>query len=70
VAKSKSPSELYVALEHIESKTGFLRRNRESYFSGQVKQFGPNDVLFGKLRPYLAKVTLPKESGVRVGEIL
>lgn len=62
--------ELYVALEHIESKTGNLRKNYEGHFSGQVKRFSSEDVLFGKLRPYLAKVALPMESGVCVGEIL
>ena len=70
VTVEKLPSELYVALEHIESKTGFLQKNRNSHFAGQVKKFGPNDVLFGKLRPYLAKVALPREPGVCVSEIL
>ncbi|MGI5836042.1 MAG: restriction endonuclease subunit S [Chloroflexota bacterium] len=39
-------------------------------FDSQVKQFQPNDVLFGKLRPYLAKVTRLSEPGVCVGEFL
>ena len=34
----------------------------------QVKRFQAQDVLFGKLRPYPAKVTCPKRSGVSVGE--
>ena len=39
-------------------------------FTGQVKRFQAQDVLFGKLRPYLAKVTCPKRNGVCVGEFL
>ena len=36
--------------------------------SSQVKRFLAQDVLFDKLRPYLAKVTCPKRYGVCVGE--
>ena len=36
--------------------------------SSQVKRFQAQDVLFGKLRPYPAKVTCPKRNGVCVGE--
>ena len=36
--------------------------------SSQVKRFQTQDVLFGKLRPYPAKVTCPKRNGVCVGE--
>ena len=35
-----------------------------------MKRFHTEDVLFGKLRPYLAKVTCPKRNGVCVGEFL
>ena len=34
----------------------------------QVKRLQAQDVLFGKLRPYPAKVTCPKRNGVSVGE--
>ncbi len=63
--------ELYLALEHVESWTGrFSEAGNGVSFSGQVKRFHTKDVLFGKLRPYLAKVTCPKRSGVCVGEFL
>ena len=42
--------DVYVALENIESWTGRVRPQRgEHLFSGQVKRFRRNDVLFGKL---------------------
>ena len=60
---------LYVALEHVESWTGRLRdAGSETSFESQVKRFRPDDVLFGKLRPYLAKVARPTREGVCVGE--
>lgn len=59
----------YVALEHVESWTGRLREaSLDTTFDSQVKRFLANDVLFGKLRPYLAKVTRPTRDGVCVGE--
>ena len=36
--------------------------------SSQLKRFQAQEVLFGKLRPYPAKVTCPKRNGVCVGE--
>lgn len=62
------PSEKYIALEHVESWTGRVRCAQATSVDGIVKWFKPNDVLFGKLRPYLAKVTRPQSSGVCVGE--
>ena len=64
-------SDLYVALEHVESWTGRLRHaGPDVSFDSQVKYFRPGDILFGKLRPYLAKVTRPASDGVCVGEFL
>jgi len=61
--------DLYVALEHVESWTGRLwSAGLDVTFDSQVKRFCPGDVLFGKLRPYLAKVTRPACDGVCVGE--
>ena len=63
--------ELYLALEQVESWTGrFSEAGNGVSFGGQVKRFHAEDVLFGKLRPYLAKVTCPKRNGVCVGEFL
>lgn len=67
----RSEDEIYVALEHIESWSGrLLHRDFESQFDSQVKAFATGDILFGKLRPYLAKVTRPDVGGVCVGELL
>ncbi|MCS6997461.1 MAG: restriction endonuclease subunit S [Casimicrobiaceae bacterium] len=63
--------ELYLALENVESWTGRLRpTDSDIAFDSQVKRFRAGDVLFGKLRPYLAKVTRPATAGVCVGEFL
>ncbi len=63
--------ELYIALEHIESWTGRIREaGPDVSFDSQVKRFQVGDVLFGKLRPYLAKVARPNRKGVCVGEFL
>ena len=65
------PDEPYVSLEHVQSWTGLIR---EAITGGatdsQLKRFRAGDILFGKLRPYLAKVARAKCSGVCVGEFL
>ena len=67
----KSDLEIYIALEHVESWTGRIREcDSNIACDGQVKKFRSNDVLFGKLRPYLAKITRPNTNGVCVGELL
>ena len=68
---AKGADEIYVALEHVESWTGRIRPLKDDIeFASVVKRFEPNDVLFGKLRPYLAKVARPSCRGVCVGEFL
>ncbi|WP_223181233.1 NADAR domain-containing protein [Sphingopyxis sp. LK2115] len=63
--------ETYIALEHVKSWTGEITPPGDDIaFDSQVKRFAANDVLFGKLRPYLAKVTRPEQPGVCVGEFL
>src|SRR5690606_19865255 len=42
----------------------------EVEFASTVKRFVADDVLFGKLRPYLAKVTRAHRAGVCVSEFL
>ena len=67
----RSRTDLYLALEHVESWTGRLRTAAPNVvFDSQVKRFRAGDVLFGKLRPYLAKVARPAKRGVCVGEFL
>ena len=61
----------YTGLEHIESWTGRLTPSEEiSTSEGQSSRYEPGDVLFGKLRPYLAKVFRAKEHGICTGELL
>ncbi len=57
-----------VGLENIEGKTGrFI--STDSEFDGDGVEFKQNDILFGKLRPYLAKVYLAEFNGNAVGDI-
>lgn len=67
----RQSNDLYIALEHVESWTGRVRlAGSDMAFDSQVKRFRVGDVLFGKLRPYLAKVARPSSNGVCVGEFL
>lgn len=56
-----------IALENIETNTGRLIAT-DSVFDGEGVHFEPGDILFGKLRPYLAKVYLAKEPAQAVGD--
>lgn len=68
---TKSLAELYLALEHVQSWTGVAKPPEgDVAFASTVKRFMPGDVLFGKLRPYLAKVASPDRAGVCVSEFL
>ena len=63
-----NPTFKKVGLENIESKTGkFIESDSE--FEGDGVEFKINDILFGKLRPYLAKVYLAEFEGNAVGDI-
>jgi type I restriction enzyme S subunit len=56
-----------VALEHIESWTGALL-DSNAEFEGAGIRFAPGDVLYGKLRPYLAKAYAATFAGEAVGD--
>ena len=61
----------YVALEHIESKSGKLISFGKASDAVSVKsKFYKSDILFGKLRTYLRKYWLATEEGVCSTEIL
>ncbi|MET2871722.1 restriction endonuclease subunit S [Exiguobacterium profundum] len=62
----------YIGLENIESKTGkFLPSiNSEINIEGISNQFYKGDILFGKLRPYLAKCIEAEFDGVGTTELL
>lgn len=56
-----------VALENIESWSGKFVSG-EGEYEGDGVAFCPGDILFGKLRPYLAKVYLADRIGEGVGD--
>jgi len=60
----------YIGLEHIESWTGRRIQDENAFSDGAVSHFRNGDVLFGKLRPYLAKVYLANHSGLVSTEAL
>ena len=60
----------YIGLEHIESWTGKRIEDETANSEGIATQFAKNDVLFGKLRPYLAKVYLAEKEGMATTEVL
>jgi type I restriction enzyme, S subunit len=60
----------YMGLEHIESWTGKRIDDENASSEGVGSHFLPNDVLFGKLRPYLAKVYLSETEGLASTEAL
>lgn len=68
ITNKTSGKENVIALEHIESGTGKLI-NSDSEFSSDAIQFEVSDILFGKLRPYLAKVYLAERSGQAIGDL-
>ena len=61
----KSSPASYIGLEHVSSFTGTLCENYEAItdFNGDTLDFRGGDVLFGKLRPYLAKAYQAKNAG-------
>ncbi len=61
----------YIGLENIESWTGkFLTNDSTFEAEGASNCFKIGDVLFGKLRPYLAKAFLTKTEGLCSSEFL
>ncbi len=61
----------YVGLEHVESQTGkHIEPDEPVVPESIVNRFEINDVLFGKLRPYLAKVLHASFEGYCTGELL
>jgi len=59
----------YIGMENIESWTGnYIATNSET--EGLSNYFKQGDILFGKLRPYLAKVYLAKDEGICTTEFL
>ena len=62
---------IYIGLEHIESGTGRLNlSNVVEEVASSVVVFQRGDVVFGKLRPYLAKAFLAEFDGVATSEVI
>jgi type I restriction enzyme S subunit len=69
--EEKPEGTTYVGLEHIESWTGRLLLDLQpASVDSVVASFNAGDVLFGKLRPYLAKAARPDFGGVCTSEVL
>jgi type I restriction enzyme, S subunit len=68
---TKPGDTIYVGLEHVESWTGRLMLDKQpESVDSVVASFKAGDVLFGKLRPYLAKAARPNFDGVCTSEIV
>lgn len=68
-AENSSEVSFRIALENIESFTGKYL-NGTGIFEGMGNYFQRDDILFNKLRPYLAKVFMAPSDGVALGELL
>jgi len=69
VTEKASKQDNPIALENIEGWTGCLIKT-ETKFEGDGIAFNVGDILFGKLRPYLAKAYLADRAGEAVGDLL
>lgn len=69
-AKAPSMDEKFVGLENISSGDGKFIAKEEVMAEGSSISFEKGDVLFGKLRPYLAKSWLANFSGACSSEFL
>ena len=66
---SKDSTFQYIGMDNIESWTGrYIESSSE--VEGLANYFEKGDILFGKLRPYLAKVYLPLQNGICSTEFL
>lgn len=59
-----------IALENIDNWTGRFVETGNPTFEGKGNYFKKGDVLFNKLRPYLAKAYIAEENGIAVNELL
>lgn len=70
-SKENRGNRRYLGLENVESWTGrVIEADELSHTEGDSLQFKEGDVLFGKLRPYLAKSTVAQYSGRCTSEFL
>lgn len=70
VEKSDGAFSAYIGLEHVESGTGRLANEPEEKAASDSLVAEADDVLFGKLRPYLAKTVRVRRPLTCSGEFL
>lgn len=68
--KVESSNKQYVGMENISSKSGVFLQTEGILPEGISNTFNKGDILFGKLRPYLAKCWLADFSGICSSEFL
>ena len=68
--KTSGSANQYVGLENVESKTGKFKVTEGIVSEGVSNTFEKDNLLFGKLRPYLAKSWLASFSGICSSEFL
>ena len=69
--KNSSKNLNFVGLKHIDSGVSILKRWGDVLEVKSVKaRFYPNDVLYGKLRPYLDKAVIAEVEGICSADIL
>lgn len=66
------PGSLYVGLEHIDSGGRIREVTTVEYgdLASSKFEFGPQHLLYGKLRPYLSKIAAPNFEGICSTDIL
>lgn len=69
VSESAEPEEFQVSLEDMISNTGQLVNGELSRYEAKGTPFAKGDILFGKLRPYLAKYWHADRAGTAGGDI-
>lgn len=63
----------FVGMEHVDPETGRIvlgQGSRTGEGKGQAFLFDDRHVLFGKLRPYLRKIALPRQAGCASTELV
>lgn len=69
VAGTEPPLDFRVSLEDLVPEVGRLVEGELSRYEANGTRFQAGDVLFGKLRPYLAKSWLTDREGTAIGDI-
>lgn len=68
--KGNFSEQVYIGLENIESNTGRYIFTENNEIDGISNAFKIGDILFGKLRPYLAKCIIADFDGICSSELL